>query len=264
MARQPKLGHERRERRKRRKSARPLMAGGLLLALGGLGTVAWAMQPDSGTGQNAASTGSAGTGQSSNGTATGSGSASSSAGKNGSSSAGSSSSAAGSSTPSTVAQPKSTSTRTVVSGSGSACVPTRLTVSSVGISGEQVIAMGTNAQGQIYPPAKTTMWYDKSAKPGQDGISVIAGHVTYDGPDNFYNLRKVGVGDRVSITCANGTKVQLQVTHKESVLKTKLTTDSRVWGGSSTPVVVLVTCDDTSKMVAGHYLNNYVVWTRPA
>ncbi|NNG38220.1 class F sortase [Flexivirga sp. ID2601S] len=137
-------------------------------------------------------------------------------------------------------------------------------MSSVGIAGENVVPMGTNSQGQIYPPARTTMWYNRSAQPGQNGIAVIAGHVTYDGPDNFYNLRNVGVGSAVSVTCTNGKTVDLRVTGKESVPKTKLTTDQRVWGGSATPVVTLVTCDNTSRMINGHYLNNYVVWTRPA
>jgi len=147
---------------------------------------------------------------------------------------------------------------------GAACIPKSLTVSSIGINGEQVIPMGTNAQGQIYPPAHTTMWYDRSAQPGQDGISVIAGHVTYDGPDNFYNLRYVSVGTHVTVVCANNKVVNLAVTHMESVPKNKLTTDQRVWGGSSTPVVTLVTCDITSPMIAGHHLNNFVVWTKPA
>lgn len=152
----------------------------------------------------------------------------------------------------------------VANPAGAACIPRSLTVASVGISGERVVPMGTNAQGQIYPPAHTTMWYDRSTQPGQPGISVIAGHVTYDGPDNFYNLRNVPVGAAVTVTCTNNKIVSLRVTHKESILKTKLTTDQRIWGGSATPVVTLVTCDIASPMVAGHHLNNYVVWTRPA
>lgn len=153
---------------------------------------------------------------------------------------------------------------TVANPAGAACIPKSLTVTSVGIGNERVVPMGTNSQGQIYPPAHTTMWYDRSTQPGQNGISVIAGHVTYDGPDNFYNLRNVPVGAGVTVTCSNDKVVRLTVTHKESVLKTKLTTDQRVWGSSPTPVVTLVTCDIASPMVDGHHLNNYVVWTKPA
>lgn len=170
----------------------------------------------------------------------------------------------GKQSPTTVPEPKSHSKAAQIANpAGAACIPRHLTVSSVGID-ERVVPMGTNAQGQIYPPAHTTMWYDRSTQPGQNGISVIAGHVTYDGPDNFYNLRNVPVGAKVSVQCSNGKSVNLRVTHKESITKTDLTTDQRVWGGSSTPVVTLITCDINSRMVAGHHLNNYVVWTKPA
>lgn len=164
----------------------------------------------------------------------------------------------------TVAKPTSNSTpEQIANPAGAPCIPRSLTVSGVGITDERVVPMGTNSQGQIYPPAHTTMWYDQSAQPGQRGISVIAGHVTYDGPDNFYNLRDVRIGTTVSVTCANDKVVRLKVTHTESVLKTKLTTDQRIWGGSSTPVVTLVTCDLKSPMVNNHHLNNFVVWTKP-
>ncbi|GGB30943.1 hypothetical protein GCM10011492_21860 [Flexivirga endophytica] len=162
-------------------------------------------------------------------------------------------------------EPKSNSKPVEIANpAGAACIPKSLTVKSVGIVGERVVPMGTNSQGQIYPPAHTTMWYNRSTQPGQDGISVIAGHVTYDGPDNFYNLRNVPTGARVKVVCSNDKVVELTVTHKESVTKTALTTDQRVWGGSSTPVVTLVTCDIASPMVNGHHLSNYVVWTKPA
>lgn len=146
---------------------------------------------------------------------------------------------------------------------GKGCIPTRVDVPSVGIT-EPIVAMGTNAQGQIYPPAKTTMWYNKSPQPGAAGVSVVAGHVTYDGPDDFYELDRVGMGAPVTIKCSNGRTMQWRVTAKQSVNKTALQTDARVWGGSSSPVVALITCDRQSPMSGGHYLNNYVVWVRPA
>ncbi|TWE11283.1 class F sortase [Rudaeicoccus suwonensis] len=172
-------------------------------------------------------------------------------------------STSGSSSAGVVPNPTSHSTPLAANPAGAACIPDHLTVSSVGIN-EKVIAMGTNAQGQIYPPAHTTMWYDKSTQPGQDGIAVIAGHVTYDGPDNFYHLRNTAIGASVVVSCSNGKVVNLVVTSEQSVPKTQLTTDQRVWGGSSTPVVTLITCDIDSPMIDGHHLNNYVVWTKPA
>lgn len=160
--------------------------------------------------------------------------------------------------------PTGYSTPTTVTPVGNGCVPARLSVSSVGIDGEQVVAMGTNAQGQIYPPPRTTMWYDKSAQLGTDGRTVIAGHVTYDGPDEFYDLDQVGVGAPINITCTDGRRLTYTVTNKRSELKTKVTTDQQVWGGSSSPVLVLITCDKNSPVVGQHHLNNYLVWATPA
>lgn len=189
----------------------------------------------------------------------------------GSSSAGSSTTPASSaSTPtsggasSVLPNPTGYSTPTTVLPVGSGCVPSRLSVSSVGIDGEQVVAMGTNAQGQIYPPPKTTMWYDKSAQLGTNGRTVIAGHVTYDGPDEFYDLDQVRIGAPIDITCTDGRNVTYTVTNKRSELKTKVTTDQQVWGGSSSSVLVLITCDKNSPIVGQHHLNNYVVWAAPA
>ncbi|GAB3586936.1 class F sortase [Calidifontibacter terrae] len=164
----------------------------------------------------------------------------------------------------TVAKPTTNSTPSSVPGTpGKGCVPTKVAVPAVGIV-EPIRAMGVNAQGQIYPPAHTTMWYDRSPQPGANGVSVIAGHVEYDGPDDFYNLDRVPVGSSVTVNCSNGRVLRWTVSHKESVLKTKLQTDQRVWGGSASPVVALITCDRNSKVVSGHHLNNYVVWVRPA
>lgn len=141
-------------------------------------------------------------------------------------------------------------------------MPTSIVARSIEVN-EPVKALGLNAQGQIYPPPHTTMWYDKSPQPGTDGISVIAGHVTYDGPDNFYRLRDLSVGEKVELTCSGGRTMQLVVTSSASVTKVAATTDQRIWGGSDTPVIALITCDIKSKVVAGHHLNNYVVWTKP-
>ncbi len=142
-------------------------------------------------------------------------------------------------------------------------MPSKLDISSVGID-EPVAAMGLNSQGQIYPPKRTTMWYTGSARPGEDGIAVIAGHVTYDGPDTFYDLVDVHDGATVQLTCRSGKHLSLRVERTKSVRKTTLQTDQTVWGGSSTPVVVLITCDPASRVVNGHHLNNFVVWTAPA
>lgn len=151
----------------------------------------------------------------------------------------------------------------VVSDKSAGCVPDHVTVPAVGIS-QHVAALGLNAAGQIYPPRATTMWYSGSARVGSDGITVIAAHVSYDGPDNFFRLPDVGVGDTVSLACrGGGHAMKWRVVRTASVLKTALRTDQSVWGVSRTPVVVLVTCDPDTAVVKGHHLGNFAVWAVP-
>lgn len=225
----------------------------------------------SGTSAGSTTPGSTATGGSAPSTSSaGSSATNGSNGSNGSSASGgagntaSGSGSTGANRPTVVPNPTDNSRPTAIAGTpGTGCVPTRVDVPSVGIS-EPIVAMGTNSQGQIYPPPRTTMWYDKSPQPGANGVAVVAGHVTYDGPDDFYELDRVKNGASVTVRCSNGRVLSWKVSEKQSVLKTALQTDQRVWGGSSTPVVALITCDRASKVVNGHHLNNYVVWVRPA
>ncbi|RNI25455.1 class F sortase [Flexivirga caeni] len=240
----------RRSKRRSRKVAGAAIAAGVVVLIAGGVTLATALHHDS---AGAAAAESAGT-LSSGGISAHSSSASKS---------GSASGTHGKTHLTALPNPTGHSTRVPIANpAGAPCIPRNLNVAGVGID-ESVVPMGTNAQGQIYPPPHTTLWYDRSAQPGQDGIAVIAGHVTYDGPDNFYNLRNVEVGTRVTITCANAKVVKLTVTGMQSIPKPALTTDQRVWGASATPVVTLVTCDIKSPMIAGHHLNNFVVWAKP-
>ena len=158
--------------------------------------------------------------------------------------------------PSTSAAPSATATK------GGGSVPTSLKIPSIGFD-EKVTGMGLSADGKISPPPGVTQWYDATVSPGRPGISVIAGHVTYDGPDVFANLEKVEVGDEVTVGYADGDNQQFVVTREKSVDKNELRTDQSVWGHSDTPVLALITCDAGSKLVGQHHVNNFVVWTKP-
>lgn len=119
--------------------------------------------------------------------------------------------------------------------------------------------------GVLSPPSGVIQQFTGYGRvsPGQTGISVLAGHVTWNGPDVFYRLPSVPVGSKVSIAYADGTHKDFVVTSKASVDKMQLQNDARVWGGSSSPVIALVTCDSNSSWMNGqHHTNNYVVWAR--
>lgn len=140
--------------------------------------------------------------------------------------------------------------------------PVHLSMPSVGFNRE-LTSLGVTSKGEINPPAGVTQWYNKTVRPGETGISVIAGHVMYDGPDVFYKLRDVSVGDVVTVTFADKTSKKFKVYAEDAVNKKDLQTDQRVWGGSDKPVLALITCDSASQVVGNHHVDNYVVWAAP-
>lgn len=146
--------------------------------------------------------------------------------------------------------------------SASVGTPVRLSMPSIDFD-RSLTAMGVNAQGQISPPAGVTQWYDKSVVPGERGISVIAGHVTYDGPDVFADLDRLDKGDVVTVDYSGGKSKRFRVYAEQAVGKKALQTDARVWGSSDTPVLALITCDAASRVVGRHHVSNYVVWAAP-
>ena len=142
------------------------------------------------------------------------------------------------------------------------CRPTRMQAPAIGLT-EPVQARGLSSEGKIFPPPHMTMWYDGSPEPGRPGVAIVAGHVTYDGPDDFYRLRDLRPGDAVTLTCAGGRSLPVRVTRTAAMTKQAATTDPRLWGPGDRPVVAFVTCDLTSPIVDGHHRDNVVVWAEP-
>lgn len=160
--------------------------------------------------------------------------------------------------PSTTPAPSATATK------GGGSVPVRLQIPSIGFD-RKLDGMGLTKQGTISPAPGVTQWYDATVSPGQPGISVIAGHVTWNGnPDVFEKLEKMKVGDKFTISYADGTKKTFVANREKSVDKTQLQSDQTVWGTSKTPVVALITCDALSPVQGVHHTNNFVVWGVPA
>jgi LPXTG-site transpeptidase (sortase) family protein len=84
----------------------------------------------------------------------------------------------------------------------------RVGVPRVGINA-RVEILSLDAAGVMQDPKKPDMvaWYDFSARPGQLGNVVIAGHVDYInyGPAVFWRLRDLKPGDRIEVELADGT-----------------------------------------------------------
>jgi LPXTG-site transpeptidase (sortase) family protein len=90
----------------------------------------------------------------------------------------------------------------------------RVSVPRVGINAP-VEVLSLDQRGAMQDPRTPTAvaWYDFSARPGQLGNVVLAGHVDYHnyGPAVFWRLRDLKRGDRVDVTLADGTVFNYEV-----------------------------------------------------
>lgn len=141
-------------------------------------------------------------------------------------------------------------------------IPTRVTVSSIGLD-KPLKSMGL-VDGKINPPSGVVQWYNAYPSPGKKGNAIIAGHVTYNGPDVFANLHKVRVGDKITVSYKAAPTKTFVVKKKESVDKDDLRKRQDVWGPADKAHLVLITCDSDSGWENDqHHTNNYAVWADP-
>ena len=141
--------------------------------------------------------------------------------------------------------------------------PARLSIPGIDFD-ENVSEVGLTSKGTLNPPPGITGWYGDTVKPGENGISVIVGHVTYGPPDVFYHLPEVNVGETFTTTDADGRTREWKVDLVEHIDKVQLSQDERIWGSSDTPKLALVTCDPDTPRTDGRSAVNVFVLASPA
>ncbi len=141
-------------------------------------------------------------------------------------------------------------------------VPVSLRVPAIDLS-VSLSRLGLNTDGTVQVPSNIQQpgWFDLGPTPGQIGSAVILGHVdSFRGPGVFFNLRKLLVGDRVSVTLADGAVTTFGVTSVEQYLKTQFPA-AKIYGSDGASALQLVTCGGQFDQATGHYLSNVVVYT---
>lgn len=148
--------------------------------------------------------------------------------------------------------------------SGAAWPPVMLAIPAAGISA-RVVAQGTGPGGNLQiPPPQQVGWYDGGPAPGQDGSTLIAGHIDDDGvPGAFLHLNAVPVGAAVRVTLASGQSAAYTVTRR-LVLPQPGLARSRLLSNRGRPELVLITCGGTYDTTTHLYLDNIVVVATPA
>jgi len=139
-------------------------------------------------------------------------------------------------------------------------VPARLRIPSLGIDAP-VGAVGTAADGTVEVPTRweDVGWFDGGARPGEDGPSVLLGHVdSKAGPAVFARLPSAPVGTVVEVVGDGGELTRWRVERIEQHPKTRFPTEA-VYLPALRPELRLVTCGGAFDRATGHYRDNVVV-----
>ncbi|MFD0370880.1 class F sortase [Streptomyces sp. NPDC127114] len=141
-------------------------------------------------------------------------------------------------------------------------LPVRVKVPSAGVDTGPVLKLGLNQDGTVEVPsvaqADRIGWYDKGVTPGETGPAILIGHYdTADGPAVLRNVGRIRVGDRVTVTRADGTDAVFRVRELEQVGKKAFPTE-KVYGDTARPELRLITCG--GELVDGHRPDNIVVY----
>jgi len=143
--------------------------------------------------------------------------------------------------------------------------PTQLAIPALGVRAP-IEAVGVTAGGQLQLPrdGRTVVWYRFGASPGDDGSAVLAAHVDYGArPGVFFNLRRLGPGDRVAVRMAAGATRRFVVVARRLYAKPALDAGMLFRSGGR-PVLTLVTCGGRFDYKTRHYAANVVVYAVPA
>lgn len=144
--------------------------------------------------------------------------------------------------------------------------PTKLELPSIGVKTD-IISVGKTPEGGMEVPQAPhfdkAAWYRHSPAPGQYGASVIIGHVdSYASQSGsvFYNLSKLKLLDRVSVSRTDGTTVNFEVRAIRDYGKEGLPHDIIYGPVSEAAELRLITCSGTFDTATGQYERNTVVF----
>ncbi|MEV7278417.1 class F sortase [Streptomyces sp. NPDC093111] len=140
--------------------------------------------------------------------------------------------------------------------------PVRVRVPAAGVDAGPLLSLGLNPDGTVQVPsvaqADRIGWYDKGVTPGETGPAVLIGHFdTAEGPAVLQDVARIRVGDRITVTRADGTDAVFRVRELEQVDKRAFPT-RKVYGDTRRPELRLITCG--GELVDGHRPDNIVVY----
>jgi hypothetical protein len=142
--------------------------------------------------------------------------------------------------------------------------PSRLVIQAIAVD-VGLGRLGLAEDGTMEVPAfGTAGWYAEGPPPGRPGPAVIAAHVdSWEGPDVFFHLRALTVGDEVRVEFDSGDVARFIVEGLEQTPKDELPGD-RIWPVTADVRLTLITCGGRFDRTIRSYDDNVIVYTRPA
>lgn len=142
--------------------------------------------------------------------------------------------------------------------------PESLDIPSLSISSEIAgVSIDQNREMEVPDDFNTVGWYRHGPSPGQDGSSVIAGHLDdQSGRSVFYDLQHIELDATITVGFDDGSRQEFRVTNKESYDAKNLPSD-RLFRRDGVPVLSLITCGGTWDSSLGRYSETVVVSAIP-
>lgn len=139
--------------------------------------------------------------------------------------------------------------------------PTRVVVPAIDVDVD-LVRLGLQADGSMQvPDFGVAGWYTEGPEPGRAGPAVIAAHVdSRAGPDVFYRLGDLTVGDEVHVVYNSGDDVTFLVDSSEQTPKDELPVDT-IWPVTNDRLLTLITCGGEFDRSVRHYDDNLIVYT---
>jgi len=142
-------------------------------------------------------------------------------------------------------------------------VPVRLRIPAIGVNAP-ITEVGLNANDTVQVPPLTNHnlagWYKYGPSPGQQGPSVLLGHVdSVTGASVFFYLKDLHKGDKIYVKLDDGKTATFLVDGLQRVSKTTFPTQD-VYGKLGYAGLRIITCGGAFDAATGHYYDNIIVY----
>jgi hypothetical protein len=148
-----------------------------------------------------------------------------------------------------------------------ASIPVRILIPGVGVDAP-VIAVGNGPSGvvQLPPLADHNLagWYEHSVTPGEEGTSLIVGHVdSYKGISVFFRIRYLKRGDIIRVLLRDGLTAVFSVDGVQLAAKDAFPA-AQALGATRYASLRLVTCGGPFNDVTREYTDNIIIYAHLA